>query len=520
MSDAAEMHYRNSKKMCMSIVCLLGLLAYFIQSLGLLNSDAASLLYDTKLLLAGGHYVKDFFETNPPLILYIYSPVILLEKLTLFNLASLFRIYVIFSAIISIACCATLLNWVCAKKEEHLIFEVFVYMLAFILLFLPANEFGQREHFLMIFMLPYLFSAVLAAKSKKIPFFFACLIGLMGGFGFGLKPYFLGSVILIELYFIFSKRQLFAWVRVESVACILVLIVYLASIFIFQPNYINTMLPLISHLYFVSIKESWPTIFYRPSVIFCFLVWAYYFFIFHKNSQSELVTILMLALTGMIIAFIVPRSAWYYHVLPAFGLACLLASFYICHALTVPLNEGMLSKIDVFVIIAASFFVFSIPLEYAFLNTEKAILEKNNSDFRLLTAYINSLPVFRSLYCFSSNTTRDCFPLIYQTHSEFASRFPLFWWLRGLIKIENNGGAKPLPLFLAQDKKYLIDAIADDLTQHHAKIVIINNLLTTWELGSNFNFISYFSTNKKFRTAWRSYHYLASIGIYTLYVRS
>src|SRR6185437_2828635 len=78
------------KAFYLSMACLLFILAYIVQSLGALNSDVASLLYDTKLLLMGGTYVKDFFETNPPMVLYLYAPVILIEKLTSLDLASIF----------------------------------------------------------------------------------------------------------------------------------------------------------------------------------------------------------------------------------------------------------------------------------------------------------------------------------------------------------------------------------------------------------------------------------------------
>lgn len=503
----------------LSAACFLLILAYIVQCLGSLNSDVASLLYDTKLILMGGTYVKDFFETNPPLILYLYAPVILIGKVTSFNLASIFRAYVIFLVLISVTCCVKLLEQIFVKRADYFIFKIVTFILFFILLFLPASEFGQREHFLMILMLPYLFSAVLAAQNKEIPRFFAVLIGVMAGLGFGLKPYFLLPVIFIELYFIFTRRYLLAWVRVESVTCLIVLIIYLSSIFIFQEDYIKIMLPLISHLYFVSIEESWSLIFFRPSVIFCCLAWGY-FFIFNKNNQRELATILMLALTGMIAAFIVPRSAWYYHVLPALSLACLLVWLYIYCAITTQFKGKLLSKIDVCILIAASLLMFTIPFVYYFFNTEKAIMEKNSNHFHLLTTYINSLPQPQKLYCFSANTTMDCFPLVYQTHSAFAGRFPLFWWLRGLVKMEIDLGKHPLPPLIAKDKRYLIDVIADDLNRYHPNIIIVNKLFTGQELGNDFDFISYFSGNVKFRAAWRHYHYLKTINVYQLYVRS
>lgn len=498
---------------------ILLVLACVIQSLGSFNNDVASLLYDTQLMLTKGAYVNDFFETNPPMIFYIYTPVILISKLIPLSLAVLFRIYLFAWIGISMICCFKLLKQIFVKDKDDIMLGGFFIVLFFILLFLPGNEFGQREHFLMIFMLPYLFSAVLAAQNKKIHWVFAVWIGLMAGMGFGLKPYFLLPVILIECYLIVIKRHLFAWIRVESIVCLSVLTLYLASVFIFYKTYIHIMLPLISHLYFMSTKEPWIHIFISPSVVFCVLVWIGFFVFFKQSKQRELIAILMLSLTGMIAAFLVPRAAWFYHVLPAMGLACLLAWLYGYNAISILFKDTVLSRVNICFLIASGLFIFSIPFYYCILTTEKAIKEKNSTHFNLLTAYINSLPCPRGIYCFSVNTTLDCFPLVYQTHSDFAGRFPFFWWLRGLLKLEMNTGNALSPV-IARDKNYLIDKIAEDLNRYQARVIIVNKLFESEQLGDDFDFVAYFSQNVNFRAAWRPYHYLKTIDVYQIYIRS
>ncbi len=371
----------------------------------------------------------------------------------------------------------------------------------------------------MIFLLPYIFSAVLVVQNKKISTIFALFIGSMAGLGVGLKPYFLFPVILIELYLMMSKRSVFAWVRVESITCLIVLVVYLSSVFILHKNYIHIMLPLISHLYFISIKESWSLILLRPFVIYSLLIWGY-FFVFKKNNQRELVTILMLALTGMLIAFIVPRSAWYYHVLPALGLACLLGWLYCTSVIAAQLRTRKYSKMDVGIFVLSGFMVFVIPLGCAVLHTARAIFLKHNLNTAELSEYINSLPQPQRLYCFSANTTEDCFPLVDQTHSEFTGRFPFFWWLRGVIHLEEVAGKQPLSPLILNDKKYLMNLLVEDLNQLKPTLIIINTYYTRLNFDDDFDYIAYFLKDEKFREAWKHYHYLKTINIYQLYVRS
>ncbi len=101
------------------VASLLLILAYMIQNLGLLAGDVGSLLYDTKLMLGGGTYVTDFMETNPPMIFYLYSPVVILGKLFSLNLTLLFRIYVLVLIFISVTLCIKLLTRIFDKKEEY-----------------------------------------------------------------------------------------------------------------------------------------------------------------------------------------------------------------------------------------------------------------------------------------------------------------------------------------------------------------------------------------------------------------
>jgi hypothetical protein len=256
----------------------------------------------------------------------------------------------------------------------------------------------------------------------------------------------------------------------------------------------------------------------RTSVIYCSVIWGCYFVFWQKN-HDELITILMLALSGMMLAFIVPRAAWYYHVMPAVGLACLLSWFY-CRRICALLGNGMSSTIKACLLAVAILYAFIVPAMYSYLSTAISIADKNDPDYNLLAAYIHSLPKPHGIYCFSSNTALDCFPLVEQTHSYFAGRFPFFWWLRGLHKIEKTTISHSLSPVIAKDKNYLIDMIADDLNRYQAKLIIINKLQENALLGHDFDYISYFSQNANFRSAWQHYHYLKTIGVDQLYVRS
>src|SRR5205823_4149456 len=129
------------------LIIMMAVTGYILQSIIFLNGDVASLLFDTKLFLHGGTYVKDFFETNPPMIFIIYSPAVIAAGLASIDVESLINLYIVFLGLVSIVCCSYLLNKIIVDSDYRLRY-VTIFTLAFIFFLLPVRDFGQREHVL------------------------------------------------------------------------------------------------------------------------------------------------------------------------------------------------------------------------------------------------------------------------------------------------------------------------------------------------------------------------------------
>ncbi len=468
---------------------LIFIFAYFLQLHLLLSGDVGYLLYVANQVLAGGTYAKDFLETNPPMIFYLYTPACLLTKLTGLNIILSVRLYILFLISLSFNVCLSLIKHLIQPQDKFLYFILYSSLL-FILLFLPAYHFGQREHLLLILMLPYLFASVLYLENKPISYPYAFLIGLLAGLGFALKPFFLPPLILVELYIMLYQRRFSSVFRIETFTIACVLIIYLGSILIFQPNYIHIMLPLISHLYFNGMIEPWPFIFSNPTVYFCLAVFLSYLLFSKQRNYHHLSTVFFLALIGMIAAFIIPQSAWYYHVIPALGLASLLIAFCLGREISNP-----------FLFLAVCAVFLFIPVNQSYKLYKQGIYLKNEGAPTKLAAYINSLPEQHSIFCFSTRTPETCFPLVYNTHSLYSGRYPFFWWLKGLLKKESSGEV------IEKDKQFLVSILTNDLNHKHNLIII----------SPEFDFITYFSKDERFRQVWQHYTYLITIDGFQLY---
>ncbi len=500
------------------LVVVITCLGYWAQVSCFLCEDVTYLLHATDQWLSGEKYGIGIFETNPPMILALYSPAYLLAKWTACDILFSFRLYVIFLILLSVS-----MSFFLIKKIVHPSDRLVTYFLSVgwlvILLFLPNVEFGQREHFLSILTSPYLFLMACRLQNKKVHPLLAALIGLMLGLGVGMKPFFIMLPVLIESYFMLKRRDFFSWVRIESVVMGMVLLGYIASILLFQPGYFHIILPLVFKFYFPAKVEGWQAFLGLPSVIFCAGSMTAYFFCYRYDRYFAIGSILWLALAAMTVAFIIPRMPWYYHVLPAFSLAFLLVlygfsqllSTLILHASDRPsLYKGCILWLGGLIIVLFA------PLHFFYECCQSLAIFKENEQSFKIAQYLNAQQGEHSVYCFQLSAI-DCFPLVYDTHSQYASRFPGWWWYPGLRATELE---HPSSAALIKDKAYLIRLVVDDLKQHSPRWVIIDqNRFQETEGNMSFQLVDYLSENPDFRRVWKRYHYVKSFNGEILYER-
>lgn len=300
------------------IIILLGIYAasLAIQYSLFLNWDVASLLYATKRLLAGGHYVSDIFTPNPPMILYLYTLPVIISQLFHLNIVLIFRIYIYLLCTASLSMCYKLL-----KKYALL----FMPILATGYLILPTYEFGNRDHLLLVLVMPYILAVVSRLEGMTLPRYFAVGTGVLAGIGFAIKPQFLVTFALIELYYLYKKRDLFAWWRAETLIIIGMVAAYTASMFLFYANFIYIIVPFLFRNYYPAIGLPLSIITTYPFSLFCFMSAAFYLLWQYKRPQEVMFTVLIIALMGFVLSIYLQHTLFYYHFLPALTIALLLS---------------------------------------------------------------------------------------------------------------------------------------------------------------------------------------------------
>jgi hypothetical protein len=160
--------------------------------------DMAFLLYTAGRVLDGARLYVDVVEINPPLIVALNLPAVLLARALGVSDIAVLRLLLSMALLGSLAFSAWALRLALGVDRTGL--RPLVLLLAFALFLAPGNDFGQREHLLVALALPYVLLAVARADGRPAAALPAFAAGLLAGIGLALKPHFLLVWVAIEGY--------------------------------------------------------------------------------------------------------------------------------------------------------------------------------------------------------------------------------------------------------------------------------------------------------------------------------
>lgn len=487
--------------------CIFIVLHFLLASHLYVSSDVSYLLNVTEQLLRGEQYGIQIFETNPPLILYLNIPAVIIAQMTGVSVLTVMTGYILILTLVSLFISIILLAKI-IRRQDKLIFYVMLNALYFIDFIYTMMEWGQREYLLMIFSLPYILLTVLYLENQPVSCYLSVLIGFFAALGFGLKPFFLLPLMLIECYVIWVKRNILGWVRPASLVLLLTLILYFIAIIIFSPTYFTLMLPLIKHFYFIGFTQPFVFMLQTKTMLYVLLAIIAYFIFQLIDPYPHFSTLLFLFIVGMYVAVLMTGTAWFYHTMPAVSYAFVL----LCYFASVIFLRYVSAKWVTWL----AFFVLLILLAYPLLQSvadRYAVFNQRQNATTQVLHYLQQLPPSerQRIACLSINTNGDCFPLVQLIGAQYVHGFPFIWWLFGALRYEGVSQSAQLPRNLEQEKHFLINKMADELDSYQPQLIIINVYATTTFLSPTFNLIHFLSKNSYFKQAVSHYRYQTTI---------
>jgi hypothetical protein len=481
---------------------------FHVYSHALTANDISWLLFAAEKYLDGAKLYENVVDTNPPLIIYLNIPPVWLGRLLGYPQAFLFVVYVFGLTILSTALVLLVTDGATSGRRAH---QGRILTLAALagLVVLPTTDFGQREHLLLVFCLPYLFLTIRRAQKRSINTGLALFVGAFAALGLALKPHFLLLPLILEAYLWLRLRRL--RLRPEALAAVLVIAVYALSVPLTVPIYFERIIPYALIAYDAGFNNSLRDVLLGWQGMLLAALIALRLVMPGAPRQCVAFDVFLLSAIALFSAHVLQMKTFYYHVLPATMMLLLgLVAMAVAPGLRRQYSGALAATatIAIAAILAAS------------LNRgtyRNPIAEPIREAMR---AYATGSSVF----VFSSYIWVG-FPMTREADTRWPSRFPHLWILPGAERQLQSGLARDdaTRLRLKEAESYMVDAVLEDINRDPPSLVIVDGNDRRYQ-GLTFDYLEFFGRDQRFRDLWQNYRQVGEIcvgdfGPYRLYRR-
>ena len=472
------------------------------------NHDMDWLMIAAGRLLAGGHYLRDFDEVTPPLILLLLIPPAALASLIGLDPYSVFVGYVCLLIAGSALLARPVLSW-CVEGNLFLCGLLLV-SYTMILCHEPGYEFGQREHIFLIMFLPGLLWYAARESGRDVPINLTGWLALISAaIGVLIKPYYLlipSALLLVSLYRQRSWRALWdvpvvIFAAAAGIFALLVLLVF--------PEYLEEA-RLQRQIYF-GWDRGWITVAgaARDAVTALCLAVVFSEFLPAPAPIRNVLRYLCLASACALIVAIFQKKGWPYHMLPAVEIAaCALA---IAAVRMLPrLRTLTVGAIPAGVVVGTT----GLLVASLFLRPFSEALTLTQ------TRYV-ALPLIRTLHDIAggqpvmllTSGLQMGFPSL--AGVEVGARHPGQVMLPGTVRLAAGNAQERVQA--AQLRQIMFDLTAQDLRRYKPVVVAVDTNAQKQAMPDNFDILAYFAVDPGFRNAWSEYQLTMSVPGWDLY---
>lgn len=394
--------------------------------------DAAFLAYSAELLINGLSMEKYYFDSNPVMSILIYTPVVLLKNSFSIPIYLASNIYCFIVITISLISVQRIINYDTQLPEQ----TKFILMSSCLLaVTIPIiTEFGQKDHLIAIALIPFIMyqrAITQNPKEQKI----STLIKLLLFTPFILiKPHYGIIPTAIILHRAISQKRIKTAFDVDVIALAIGTCTYIAYTIVFQPNYLEIVLPTALKLYATAPTPNNTT----PYKTLVFLAFTLSVFAIIKltstttnqeNANKNLSLFFAACAVLSVIPFGVQNKGFSIHLTPTIILSLISIGLYI----PILIKKRSSSTISILIVALTLYgYIYTAFISKGYPITHKRYLESD------IVKTIKKYTKDGDSLFIEDKTTCAAYPSILYTDNTFASRLPSLWWLNGALTIKDK----------------------------------------------------------------------------------
>lgn len=421
------------------------------QWLGAMANHDLFWLYTGFLRLTQGQTMaQSFYETNPPLSVFIYTPAFWIAQQDWLSLPHAIFVYTLTLVALSALATRDVLRRAGLDRCQTALICLGLIICGTVLT--PPNL-GQRDHLLALAAFPLMILLLTRTRGYEAPALVAAPILFFGTFFLLLKPYYGLLPAALMVHRAITQKRISAFWDTDFLVMAAATLLYAVSVWRFFPDYITIILPDVVALY---ADTGWSVNLLR--VFFIISIWFILMGLsVPRRKVSNYVRPFLYFSALSFIIFIMMFKGYAYHLLPCLTflyVALLLVADGLLRGL---IREPVIRMLSLCLIVSG--LMLAIPHSF-FPERDKIIKE----EITQIVAGCGDDCKFLLM----GGTVRTTQLISYYGGKPHASRFPKFWFLEGLVGEGLNQKTSENPL---GPYHHYADMIAEDIDFYKPQII-------------------------------------------------
>lgn len=487
------------------------------------TADMAFFLYAARSVLEGARLYRDFVDMNPPPIIAFNVPIVLLARAT--HLRE-FLLYRIASAVVIGALLVyqgrIVHRYLFPDEPERA--RYLILLLCFGLFAMARIDFGQREHFVLALLLPYLLLVGAELRGRRPQSLEAGAIGLLAGIAVAFKPYFGLAWLAAEGFRRVRASPVERWrITPEMAGMLGFLAAYVLAILWLTPDYLG-LSALMGSIYQSYMREPFANLLVlgpgAPLVWFALLA---FLVLRRQSNRPELCALLAWSVVSCFVAGAAQQKEFRYHFYPALALAFVLLGLLAADLTDTARHKservyGRVSRALLVAIVVVT--VGSTAFEAI---TASARNRQQRGELLELAAAVRTRAGGRPVGVLSY-TIESAFPLVNYADVPLAIRFPCLWpFAASYWDSLASGGALRYHTVaeMSPAERYFFGAVREDLLAARPNLLLM--LRPARDAAANglrrLHYIQYFGRDPELAVFFSRFERVGEKGEYLLYQR-